>query len=316
MPRASAPSQRRVRRWRFTYFSEGPFPVTELPDQVKYLVAGHESAPTTGSLHWQGYVELRTSQRFSFVQRVLGIGQSACYPAEAGRQANREYCVKDGGDYIELGAEAPATTQGARTDLAQLRDDLADACRLDGAGAALRAALDKHPAAFFKYTNGIRAAIGLLDTAARTGPPQVEIHVGPTGSGKTRQAFDRFPTLWRCPPATRGTQLWFDGYDGQECALFDDYDGNGIPLSMLLQILDRYPLRLQVKGSFTNWRPAFILITTNIPFTHWYGDGNAEQKKALQRRITKYIEYADDGSTSEPDAAMWHFPDLDVGFGQ
>ena len=68
---------------------------------------------------------------------------------------------------------------------------------------------------------------------------------GPTGIGKTYGIFERFPDAYR--PIVSGDKVWFDGYDGQETLLLDELRGN-IKMSMLLQLLDPYPLKVEVKG--------------------------------------------------------------------
>lgn len=309
MPRARQnASQSRTRRWTFTFFdTESKWAADpEFPDDVRYVIAGFEQCPDTGRDHWQGYAEFNVSVRLAGVQRLLGIGKSHAEPADRSAEANKTYCTKSGGRTIEFGE--PSGKQGARTDLAQLRDDIRSAVSAGGAGAALRVAFDNHPGAFFMYPSGIRSAIALCQQGTvRTTAPNVEIHQGTTGTGKTRQAFERFPDLWRSPPATRGGTHWFDGYVGQKAVLIDDYDGKAFALSLILQILDRYPLSLPVKGGFTNWNPETIIITTNVLYQQWYEGENIEQRKALQRRITKVIDYTNDAVT-ELTPENWHIP--------
>lgn len=51
--------------------------------------------------------------------------------------------------------------------------------------------------------------------------------------------------------------------------LLDDYRG-GAQDSMILKLLDIYPLQVPVKGGFVDWSPDRIFITSNIspPWTH------------------------------------------------
>ena len=84
---------------------------------------------------------------------------------------------------------------------------------------------------------------------------------------------------------------WFDGYYGQSNALFDDFDGQHPSITMMLQILDRYPLQAPVKGGFVNWTPTTIYITTNLPFEEWYPDAHAVHREALRRRVTEFKHF-------------------------
>lgn len=92
--------------------------------------------------------------------------------------------------------------------------------------------------------------------------------VGPTGVGKTRWAYEHDPTLYPKPNGHK----WFDGYLGHKTALFDDFrgDASGITYSFLLQLLDRYPLRVEVKGGMVEWVPETIIITSNDDPRYWY----------------------------------------------
>lgn len=308
MPRLT---DRRVRRWTFTFYDSenvwGGNDGTGGPDQdderVRYFVAGFETCPETGRDHWQGYIEFSTSTRLSGVQAYLGA-PAHCEPAERPAAANRTYCTKEGNRTIEFGTQGGS--QGQRTDLTRLRDDIRTAVERGGAGAALAVALESHPGAFFMYPAGIRAAIQLYQQRRpRNTAPIVEIHQGSTGTGKTRQAYARFPDLWRSPPASRTGTHWFDGYVGQHAALIDDYDGRAFGLSLMLQMLDRYPLSLPVKGGFTSWSPDVIIFTTNVPYDQWYEGENAEQRKALQRRITKVVHYKEDGEVVDLAPDQW-----------
>lgn len=80
---------------------------------------------------------------------------------------------------------------------------------------------------------------------------EVIVLIGPTGVGKTRwvveMALERRASLW-----TYSSGGWFDGYEGDEIALFDDFYGeeSSIKWDMLLKLCDRYPMKVPVKGGF------------------------------------------------------------------
>ena len=107
---------------------------------------------------------------------------------------------------------------------------------------------------------------------------------GPTGIGKTRYVFSKYPELYRKPPE----HTWFDAYDYQQVTLLDDFAGSASKMSLvfLLQLLDRYPVKVPTKGGHVSFVSEFIYITTNIHPRDWYDyDRREEQYKALARRI-------------------------------
>lgn len=98
-------------------------------------------------------------------------------------------------------------------------------------------------------------------------PPAIYWFHGSTGTGKTRCAFE----LGRlyvggndddlCIIASPTLQ-WFEPYDKQRVAIFDDFRAKGVSFNFLLRVLDRYPLLVPIKGGYTSWIPEVIFITT------------------------------------------------------
>jgi hypothetical protein len=74
---------------------------------VRYLVFGEEVAPTTGTPHLQGYVQLKTRKRISTLAKEMpGLHFIA---ANGTAMENRSYCLKEGHNVFEKGA---ASIQG------------------------------------------------------------------------------------------------------------------------------------------------------------------------------------------------------------
>jgi hypothetical protein len=78
-------------------------------------------------------------------------------------------------------------------------------------------------------------------------------YYGPTGCGKTRRAYEEavLGTFW----FSSNNLQWFDGYCGQQTAVFDDFRPDHCSFSFLLRLLDIYPLQVPVKHGFTDWVP-------------------------------------------------------------
>jgi len=93
--------------------------------------------------------------------------------------------------------------------------------------------------------------------------------------------------------------LWFDGYNQEQCILLDDYDGY-MPYRFLLQLLDRYPMLLPVKGSYIHINSPIIAITAEYPPTMFYIAEHADIQQLL-RRITqiRHIESVDELSAPQ-----------------
>lgn len=243
-------------------------------DGVSYHVFGREVGER-GTPHLQGYVEFTSRLRLANVKAI--ISRRAHFELRRGtpKQA-RDYCIKDG-NFFEYGTLS-AVYQGKRTDL-----DVA--CELIQSGKRIRDVAESTPTTFVKYSRGLlqlRRELG----KRRDWKPDVKVYWGQPGTGKTRSVYDEESDVYAHPGGP-----WFDGYDGQETVLFDDFTGSCFKIQYLLKLLDRYPMDVPVKGAFTSWTPRRIYFTSNIPFESWYPGARDVHVEALRRRIDTIKEF-------------------------
>lgn len=191
---------------------------------------------------------------------------------------NIEYCSKDDNDVLVFGE--PAGNGGGRKDSEA-------AAELVKEGASLKRIAEELPMYYIHAHRGIKALKDTLEgnTDPRDFKSQVKVYFGATGTGKSRKAHEEDQITW-----THGGDRWFDGYQGQEVVLFDDFAGvtSGITFRKLLQLTDRYPLTVPIKGGFVNWRPRVIIFTTNLHPREWFP---LEDYSPLERRIDELIEF-------------------------
>lgn len=265
----------RARRWVFTinnYSEEELTFIKEIcPDRARYVVVGEELGEN-GTPHLQGYLELASSHRRQSVLELCG-GHCWCEPARGSAEQATTYSKKDG-KWFEAGQ---TSTQGQRSDLQRIADRISE-------GATLREIAAEFPAAWIRYSRGIRDLYCILsDPRDREEEPDVTVYWGKTGSGKTRRVWDKCgDTLWVHPGGK-----WFDGYSNHTHALFDDMP-NGIPYQLLLLVLDRYPILCEVKGSHVNFRAKTIYLTSNVHPREWYP--TEVDCSAMLRRINTIIQ--------------------------
>lgn len=236
---------------------------------IRWLLYGRERGESD-TPHLQGVCTLARTYRLPGLKRLLG-DRFHLEPCRS-KDASIEYCKKDG-DFVELGSPT-GTGQGKRTDL----DDAISTLRESG----LDAVRTLHPCVYVKYPRGIST---LLVDAPRdsSSPPEVLWIYGPTGVGKTRYVVDREPDLW-----ISGTNLrWFEGYSGQSAALFDDFRGDFCTFHWLLRLLDRYPVRVEVKGGSREFVSSRIYITCPLHPRDVYS--TIEDKTQLLRRISRIM---------------------------
>lgn len=119
--------------------------------------------------------------------------------------------------------------------------------------------------------------------------PTIEVYYGKTGSGKSRRAREEMkdqPYYVK----TALTGQWWDGYEGEENVIWDDFRGDDITYNHLLVLLDGYGARVQVKGG-TRWlKVKRWIITSRQEPKQWYhiADDGIDQ---LLRRITSITKF-------------------------
>jgi len=106
-----------VRRWCFTlnnYTPEEIAKLQNLSDRVTYIIFGKEIAPTTGTPHLQGYLELKAKTRVGGVKELLGCARVHLVVARGTAEENTTYCSKEATDVYTRGA--PYNQDGGETE--------------------------------------------------------------------------------------------------------------------------------------------------------------------------------------------------------
>lgn len=242
-----------------------------LQEHCKYAIYGHETAPTTGTPHLQGFLSLKKKQRMQTIQNILlprGINMSLLIANGTGIQ-NRVYCTKaDPEHYFEHG-DIGLTGQGSRTDLLEIAEKLKE-------GTTLETIAYDYPVEWIKYNKGI---ISLNSAMKKRKIPAfrditVTVLVGTGGVGKTYKAITDCIALtmqhpYICNIPTKTSPTWWDNYDGEEGLLIDDFYG-WMPPHELYRVLDKYKYQVQYKGGYhwAEWK--YVWITSNSTPDQWY----------------------------------------------
>lgn len=193
---------------------------------------------------------------------------------------NKEYCSKAG----QVWSHGEPSTQGTRTDLQKV------VSVIEGGERDIKAVALQFPTAYIKYFKGIEQFIRICHGAGeRDFKTNVFFFWGPTGTGKSRRArSESEKSVGRTYYKPRGE--WWDGYNGQENVVIDDFYG-WIKYDEMLKICDRYPYRVPIKGGYENFVTKNIWITSNYPLEQVYRFLNYDCS-ALRRRLNKE-EYMD-----------------------
>lgn len=108
------------------------------------------------------------------------------------------------------------------------------------------------------------------------------VFYGRTGTGKSRRAWEEAGQ--DAYPKDPRTKFWC-GYHGQANVIIDEFRG-GIDVSHILRWLDRYPVRVEIKGSTRPLYARKYWITSNVHPERWWPELDPETLAAILRRMT------------------------------
>jgi len=279
------------RAWSFTVFNYDEDDllnrVDELCRNATYGIYGKEICPSTGKKHLQCYIYYGNKISFNTLKRLLpGIHFEKSIKNS---KTNRTYCSKDG-DFTEYGR---CPNQGQRLDFEIFRDNIWKGCSLEEMIADFPEMMAKYP----KFYQMCRNVL-LKSEAEKMTQPEVIVITGEPGIGKTRYIYDNEDKSdiykMEVGDGSSGSIFW-DGYEGEKVIVIDDFHNN-FKLDYMLRLLDRYPLKLNIKGGYTYKCATRIYITSNIEIDRWYPNCPEVHRRALKRRITKHLQLPDQTS--------------------
>lgn len=229
----------------------------------------------SGTPHFQGYVEFSKPKRRSAVSRCLPHAYLA--PRERSREAARAYAMKKSPGFMDGPWEFGSFEAGG----AGRRNDLKVVQAALDAGTSMEQIARDHFSQWVKYGNAF-ARYQTMVAPPRMSEVTVEVIIGPTGTGKTRSAMDRYPNAF-----IKEADKWWDGYTGQDVVVWDEFKGC-YPWTRLLRCIDRYPYQAEVKGGYVAMRATTFIFTSNSLPYDWY-DGTKFHLDALYRRVSKWV---------------------------
>lgn len=267
----------------FTYFDFEKNPIDyDNIEKTKYIIVGLETCPKTKKQHHQGYIQFEDKIRMKQAKERFRSDKIHIEQIYSKEWCNINYCSKDGNVIIEKGIKP--VKKGQRNDIRKFLEEAKTSDELE--------MWEKYPNEMLRYNKAYDRfkALLLKKEANRQQEQTIIYRWGKTGSGKTRKAFEEHPDIYRVDHGNADTKLWFDGYTGQKTILFDDFRSS-VKFSYMLELLDRYPMQLQVKFGYTykNWNK--VIITSNIPPEEQYPN-LTELTEPFIRRITK-VEHMD-----------------------
>lgn len=269
--------------------------------KIRYVVWQREIGEQR-TIHLQGYAELEGEHRITATKRILGLGNTVHLERRAGSQAQAiAYCKK-----LDSRVAGPFE-RGTRKRLNPNDKSALEMAQIPGC--TEREIMEAHPQVYSRKHAAIRNMLATFQPV-RNSMPNIYICYGPTGTGKSSWAYafakKNNMTIYVAMVPPRGRdKFWWNGYEQQQVVLLDEFYCT-VAYSYMLRLLDRFPMKVEVKGSHAQFNSPYIIITTNKDPKDWYGPSGKspgiEDRSALERRFkepeTKLLEFR--GVTQDP----------------
>lgn len=249
--------------------------VLALKDFSRYLVCGNEVGEQ-GTPHLQGYCYLHSKKTMGGIGKLLKRAHLEIAKGDA--MANYAYATKDG-DVFVLHGTAP--TPGCRSDLALATSD--------GLAGMRMVDVVSDPSCSYQAARMAALRLTYLEEK-RSQMPEVVWFWGNTGVGKSYGVMQAYPH-----PFIPKSFKWWDGYDGQDVVLIDEFRGDWCKFHELLTLLDRLPYRVECKGGMRQLRATKMYITSCSHPAFVYNGRTTEDLNQLFRRIKHVIHVRNDG---------------------
>lgn len=271
-------SNKQSRNWCFTDFKNITLEFyknifDEHTDIIRYICIGIEICPKTKKVHIQGWIQLINKKTMGGVKKLLKNKTICLFICRGDELSNNKYCKKEGNS-LELGKWK---TQGQRSDLETIKKQI-------DKGVTDYVIAQDHFGDYIRYFQGFKEYRKLVNKEQSKEFRKVEVEYiwGGTGTGKTKRATkDKEHYM-----ITGANLKWFDGYENEKTLVIDEYNNN-VEITRMLNLLDGYMLRLEIKGSFTYARWTKVIITSNLSPEELHPNAKDEHRNALFRRITK-----------------------------
>lgn len=249
-------------------------------EHIKYFIFSRERGEITGTYHIQMYIEFTISKRMSTVKQYFP--RAHIEKRKGSKVQARDYCTKSethiSGPF-EFGEFAEERS----------RTDIKDILEMVKNGATDYEIMQAYPVQYMHMLNKIDKVRSInLEEIYKNKRRDVQVTYiyGDTGVGKTRYVLDKYgySNVYRVTDYGTGA---FDGYNGQDIILFDEYRSQ-FSISQILTLLDCYPLQLPCRYQNKTACYTKVYIISNIPVEKQYRDVQVtepESYNALKRRL-------------------------------
>lgn len=299
------PPEPRGRAWCLTVYTDKDEFDFESEPQVRFAIWQREVGDAKHHEHVQMYLELKTTQRASWVKARFP-NRPHVEPRRGTQEEAIKYVTKLKGRIRGPWEYGTKAKQGQRTDLMAVAATIR-------ASTSLARVVEEHPVEFIRMSRGMETYFDYTHRPPRRGKPDVIILWGESGTGKSRAVFDQLEeeeTEYYLAPDCSPVQ-WMDGYRGEETIVFDDFEAK-MPVQQFKNLIDWHPLRMQRKHGWVIINAKYFIFTSNLDPRDWYqGDPNVRRRLKDFAAIAKYsfeennVRVTQEWDSDNPEGSTW-----------
>jgi len=263
---------------------------------ISAFVCGREVAPETGSLHLQGYLELKSKSTLGAMlkkslfkkekERNVSVRLEV---ARGTAQENIVYCSKEDPGFAQWGEFTKSREgQGKQTHWHLARD-------LIKAGATNLELFEQVPQVFMPHQSKVSGWRNTVTSSERSWNTRPVIFFGPTRTGKTVKmkelATEAAAALGQRPYYKTDSDKWWPKYSGESIICIEEMDGSLFTFAELKRFFDASPLTVQTKGGDQEFLGKICFMSTNRHPSQWYpNQGEWDETNPFYMRIKEFGE--------------------------
>lgn len=284
---------------------------------VRYIIYQREIGTHE---HFQGYLELSEQLTYEQLHAFEGLEgahfekrrgtakQASHYCSKPVTSCDCSMCTEEAREPTKL--EGPwvwgeMSHQGARNELLEIQREL-------DRGTSHKRIAKEHFPEWIRYQKSF-VEYRRVTTEPRVKKTKTFLFVGPAGHGKSTlmKILARYIGSYWKAPHKKNSGLYFDGYDGQEVMIIDEFDGGTMPPTLFNEIADEHECTLPVHGAAGHQMVAkYLFIGTNYAPKFWWKKRSAHQLLQTTRRIDVVFKVGfTKGATIDRNPSSWVHPE-------
>ena len=290
---------------------------------LQYFVFQRERGEQ-GTEHFQGYIEFNAPKRFStmrnaFSEKAIGV-QAHIEMRNGTKKDAHDYAKKIGKYTDKADTKIGQSYEWGEINLIEesgKRNDLLAIIQLLEEGAIPAEICENFPTQYFLYKQRITEYYrDIVKMQMRNTRRKLEVYYiyGQTGTGKTSYVLNKYGDenvyIMSDYPTGYSDKEKFDGYNGEDIILFDEFRSD-IPLKRMLRYLDGYYCELPARYNFNIACYTKVYIVSNWSLNQQYP--NIQQNypddwNAFCRRITEVYDF----NSGSPERVIKEFAQLSM----